>query len=289
MAIHKKRSSYFSPLELQVLLEAYKERENIIRMKSNTAVAAKARKVAWQEIAAKVNGQCNQLTEKRTWQQLKMKYKNLVQAANRKKVEVLKRSGGASPPPPSQIESEEMVLSPVQGMTVAEAIPGGSSSESVTPGTYILTYELASKVANQDPPATATVIKDENVAFSATDSEPERPTEVQFQRVTGGEQVEGPSDSTVQLDTSAVTDLYRVHLLRKIAKTDKEMVFLDRQIRKADLEIQLLERQLSTSEVTSSLTGNVSAQPVSNPTKDVLLNKCLGSDSTPQANPSGLS
>ncbi len=51
----KKRSTYFSPAELDVLLQAYGEYEHIFRKKSNTATAAKEREFAWEKIAAPVN------------------------------------------------------------------------------------------------------------------------------------------------------------------------------------------------------------------------------------------
>lgn len=51
----KKRSSYFSPAELDVLMQAYGEYEHIFKKKSNTAAAAKDRELAWEKIAARVN------------------------------------------------------------------------------------------------------------------------------------------------------------------------------------------------------------------------------------------
>lgn len=51
----QKRSSYVTPLELEVLLRAYGEYEHIFKKKSNTAAAAKERELAWERIAAQVN------------------------------------------------------------------------------------------------------------------------------------------------------------------------------------------------------------------------------------------
>ncbi|PWA33719.1 hypothetical protein CCH79_00007533, partial [Gambusia affinis] len=73
----KKRSSYFTPLEQTVLLQAYEEHAHIFSKKSNKAAAAKARQAAWKSVAARVNA-CNS-GERRTWMQLKMKYKNMIQ------------------------------------------------------------------------------------------------------------------------------------------------------------------------------------------------------------------
>uniref|UniRef100_A0A8C7ZB12 Ubiquitin carboxyl-terminal hydrolase n=1 Tax=Oryzias sinensis TaxID=183150 RepID=A0A8C7ZB12_9TELE len=43
----KKRSAYFSPAELDVLLQSYSEYEQIFQKKSNTAASAKQRQLAW--------------------------------------------------------------------------------------------------------------------------------------------------------------------------------------------------------------------------------------------------
>ncbi|XP_054870005.1 uncharacterized protein LOC118470775 isoform X2 [Amphiprion ocellaris] len=72
---------------------------------------------------------CNPAGEKRMWQQLKMKYKNIVQTANRKKADACKKGGGPAPP---VTEAEELLLSQNLGRPVAEGIPGGSSSSETT-------------------------------------------------------------------------------------------------------------------------------------------------------------
>ena len=102
---NKPRSSYFSPAELQILMTAYAESEHIFLLKSNTMAAAKKRELAWKKIADRVRvfekkkmfslecstystiifhmcvcaHSCNTTGPKRTWLQLKMKYKNVVQ------------------------------------------------------------------------------------------------------------------------------------------------------------------------------------------------------------------
>lgn len=54
-ASDKKRCAYFSPAELDVLMQAYAEFEHVFKKKSNTAAAAKERELAWVKIAARVN------------------------------------------------------------------------------------------------------------------------------------------------------------------------------------------------------------------------------------------
>lgn len=51
----RKRSAYFTPLEIDILLGVYGEYEHIFSKKGNTAAAAKERELAWERIAARVN------------------------------------------------------------------------------------------------------------------------------------------------------------------------------------------------------------------------------------------
>ncbi|KAK0146638.1 hypothetical protein N1851_014035 [Merluccius polli] len=123
------KRSYFNVLELEVLMLAYGEYEHIFYRRCNTAAAAKERETQGRTLLPEST--CNSTGEKRTWKQLKMKHKNIIQNANRKKAEARKTGGG--PPPPPLTEAEELALSQNRGHPVAEGIPGGSSSEFVTP------------------------------------------------------------------------------------------------------------------------------------------------------------
>ncbi|KAK0139203.1 hypothetical protein N1851_024130 [Merluccius polli] len=113
MTTEKKRSTYFSAMELEVLMLAYGEYDHIFRRNTNTAAAAKERETAWEK-----KNCCPSQREKRTWKQLKMKHKNIIQKAIRKKAEARKMGGG--PPPPPLTEAEELALSQNRGRPVAE-------------------------------------------------------------------------------------------------------------------------------------------------------------------------
>ncbi|XP_056598334.1 uncharacterized protein LOC130421137 isoform X5 [Triplophysa dalaica] len=232
----KQRSVYFSPMELEVLLQAYGEYEPIFRKKSNTAAAAKERALAWEKIASRVNA-CNPSAIKRTWQQLKMKYKNIIQSANRKRAEARKTGGGPAPPPLT--DAEEMALSLNTGRPVAEGIPGGSSSEPVSPqdtSAYIIYSD--GKVSLVEPLVTTEPQAVDEGDEETLSADTERPTESM------AEQEEGPSNSDTQINALPVKELYKLHLIKKLQKTDKELVYLDRQILKTDLEIELLRHKL---------------------------------------------
>jgi len=55
MTTETKRATYFTPLELEVLMQAYGEHEHVFRRKCNTVAATKERETAWEKIAARVN------------------------------------------------------------------------------------------------------------------------------------------------------------------------------------------------------------------------------------------
>lgn len=55
MTTENKRATYFTAMELEVLLQAYGEYEHVFRRKCNTVAAAKERETAWEKTAARVN------------------------------------------------------------------------------------------------------------------------------------------------------------------------------------------------------------------------------------------
>lgn len=245
MATGKRRAAFFTPPELDLLMRTYGEFEHVFKKKCNTAAAAKEREAAWEKIAARVNA-CNSAGVTRTWQQLKMKYKNMVQTASRKKADDLKTGGDPPPPPPPPLkeEEEELDIKPIVGQPLAEAIPGGSSSSELTPQdtSAFIKYSDGAIFLLEPLHTTTDVGTDEEpkeMHSAVTEEKPQRPTEGM-----DGQQQDTASTSTAQTDTLPVKEIYRIHLLKKIQKTDKEMQYLDRQIMKADLEIQLLEHKL---------------------------------------------
>ncbi|KAM9435182.1 uncharacterized protein Hap1MRO34_001390 [Clarias gariepinus] len=126
----KDRAAMFTATEQRLLLETYEEFKDVITKKGNTAAINKAREKGWQEIADRLNA--SNLSEgKRTWQQVKIKYKNIVQNATKKKTEVAGTGGG--PPPASFTPAEELALEINKGRPVLEGIEGGTSSKIISP------------------------------------------------------------------------------------------------------------------------------------------------------------
>ncbi|XP_074547549.1 uncharacterized protein LOC141806159 isoform X2 [Halichoeres trimaculatus] len=229
----KKRSTFITGLELDVLMQAYREYEHIFNNKSNTTAASKEREAAWQKIAARVNER-NLGGEKRTWKQLKMKYKNLA-SANRRRAKSLKTGGDPTPP-------DEMDKSQSPGPALLdEGVPGGGSCETVTPQDTSAFIKCSDSILCFVKPHSPAADEEDNkdgirtlILSTVTGGNPESSDEKQ-------QETEAPSTSTAQLP---MQELNRMYLIKKMTKMDKEMVFLDRQIQKTDLEIEMLQHQL---------------------------------------------
>ncbi|XP_004065530.2 uncharacterized protein LOC101158414 isoform X2 [Oryzias latipes] len=246
----KKRASYFSETELEVLMTAYEEYKPVLTKKSNTAASAKERISAWQQITDRVNA-CNTPGTRRTLSQVKMKHKNILQQANRKKAEALRAGGGPLSLPPA----EELDL-PLKGEPAIDGTPGGSSSDSATNTMALVKcIDADGQFVLMEPPASLHSVKvdedEEEAAFAVRELDSSRPMEVHdapiaiLQNIAGaGSADEGRCPSTMNLGSLPTTELHKVHLLRQIKKCDLEMDLIQLNAKKTSLEIELLERQL---------------------------------------------
>lgn len=150
----------------------YEELQHIIQIKSNTLAAAKARKECWQKIADCLNAN-NQSGTKRTWEQVRNKYKNIIQSANRKKAEGNRTGGG--PPPPAFTPAEELALCSHQGRPILEGVEGGVSSSPCGSGSSQLQAKLlqveAGTIQLLPPPSqrlTSPEVDEETVSVCST-------------------------------------------------------------------------------------------------------------------------
>ncbi|XP_026114582.1 uncharacterized protein LOC113092989 isoform X4 [Carassius auratus] len=106
---------------------------------------------------------CNPSGATRTLSQVKMKHKNILQKANRKKTEA--RLTGGGPPQPPLTPSEELALSLNKGRPVVAGIPGGSSSNilcSTSDGEKRVKYTDGRIVLLDSPERTQSVTVDED-------------------------------------------------------------------------------------------------------------------------------
>ncbi|RVE64872.1 hypothetical protein OJAV_G00130170 [Oryzias javanicus] len=210
----KKRASYFTEAELGVLLCAYEEFKPIFAKKSNTAASHKERALAWQKITNKVNA-CKS-GAKRTPYQVKMKYKNMQQKANRKKAR-LKR----------------LLIDDIPG----DISPLSTSNDTISGGSIIL-------LEPPEIPESISIDEDEDTILDNAGM----PTE----NLPGDlKTTETHSASTSNLCSLSAKELHKVHLQRQIRKSEMEMDLMQLEmekkkmaIQKAKLEVEILEYQL---------------------------------------------
>ncbi|CAM4732662.1 unnamed protein product [Leuciscus chuanchicus] len=136
----------------------------------------------WDNISAKV------------MERMRIKH-HIVVLANRKKAEARKTGGGPAPPPLTN--AEEMALSLNAGRPMAEGIPGGTSSEPVTPEDLSAFIKYSDgKICLLEPPVPTEPQSvddgDEETVSAAT----EMPTESVEEQ-----QEDGPSTSGAQMNT----------------------------------------------------------------------------------------
>ncbi|XP_039620438.1 uncharacterized protein LOC120536174 [Polypterus senegalus] len=210
----KERATFFNTSELELLMQCYDDEKDTISAKSNTAASAKARREAWQRIADRINA-CNPRGVKRSWQQVKTKYKNIVQSANRK-MEHWETGGGSDPP--RLTLAEELALHHNCARQMMDGKPEGSSSEQVRPtGRSPCVKAPACPASPVDPPAPIQAL-DKQVVHRET-----RPNEV-------GER--------------GMKETYKRYLEEEMEYRKVKRRLLEKQMIKLDLEIQLLEKQL---------------------------------------------
>ncbi|XP_072572638.1 uncharacterized protein [Paramormyrops kingsleyae] len=119
------RAPYFTEAECVIIMQGYEEFKSTIQGKSNTSAANKSRQACWQRIADRVNASSN--TAQRTWQQVRMKYKNIMTSANKKKLSIKATGGG--PPPEAFSRAEELAVANNVGRPTMEGVEGGVQSD----------------------------------------------------------------------------------------------------------------------------------------------------------------
>ncbi|XP_041643842.1 uncharacterized protein LOC121510032 isoform X2 [Cheilinus undulatus] len=121
------RAHFFSPKEQELILKLYEEEREILTAKSNTTSASRNREDAWQRIADKINA-ASDSGYKRTWQQVKVKHKNIVQTAKRRRLEVMRIGAGSATPSLNSAE-EDVLLHKDNSRLRVEVLPSGACIE----------------------------------------------------------------------------------------------------------------------------------------------------------------
>ncbi|KAM9433447.1 uncharacterized protein ACWYII_043575 isoform 3-T6 [Salvelinus alpinus] len=199
---------------------------------------------------------------KRTWQQVKIKYKNILQNAVKKNTHRQGTGGGS--PKADLTPAEDMALELNKGRPVLEGIPGGKetsigSSQDATrfiqvSGSTVFLLEPPAQAPDdadpgEGPSAAATAHDgddDEEETISLDSRRHEDPDAIQWENQPGN------------ISSQAIRKLYGNHLRRQIELADIDIQYKKkkmenlaleseikkRTIRKLDLEIKKLEREL---------------------------------------------
>ncbi|XP_053352697.1 uncharacterized protein LOC128524243 isoform X2 [Clarias gariepinus] len=241
-AMARERAAFFSPFEQEIILKAFEEHKDIITAKCNTAAAAKSRVEAWQDIADRLNA-ANPNNVKRTWQQVKIKYKNIVQS-NRKR----KQKFGEGLTTTDFSPAEKMALWQIRGRPVIDGTILGLSSEQtgISVGRHIAMEPESSATLIQRVPAIPDSAE-EHTEHSDSEhdeknivvcSHPEEGSEAYTSQEDPGPS--GPSRPADEDRDEDVTALYKRYLRQEIAYRQLKM-------KKLEKEIQLLDKQLDVS------------------------------------------
>ncbi|KAM9457323.1 uncharacterized protein Hap1MRO34_018559 isoform 2-T2 [Clarias gariepinus] len=237
----KDRAAMFTATEQRLLLESYEEFKDVITKKGNTAAINKAREKGWQEIADRLNANLSE--GKRTWQQVKIKYKNIVQNATKKKTEVAGTGGG--PPPASFTPAEELALEINKGRPVLEGIEGGTSSKIISPSIRSEYIKVTKdSVCFMDPPD---IMLPWSQGEGPSVEEDEETVSVCSRRPEDADSVLEPSQSgtTCEKNPENIKGVYKRYLLKQMEATDIDIQYKKLKMRKLELEIQQLQKNAS--------------------------------------------
>ncbi|KAM6943970.1 uncharacterized protein PEZ65_001899 [Lycodopsis pacificus] len=233
----QERAHFFSSKEQELVLKLYEEERQILTAKSNTTSASKLREEAWQRIA----DQINVVTDsgyKRSWQQVKVKHKNIVQTAKRRQVEVMRDDGGTAMP--SLTSAEEDVLQhkdnslrlEVLGGACIEPLTGSDSSFISVSGHPVLLL-----------PVTKT--EPESLSSDETDvSDTHFEGDVHSFQERDNSACATIGERSAVRQTEDIRTLYCCYLKKEIENRDQQMAYRALKMRKMEKEMLLLDKQL---------------------------------------------
>eukprot|EP00066_Takifugu_rubripes_P024508 XP_011613774.1 PREDICTED: uncharacterized protein LOC105418017 isoform X1 [Takifugu rubripes] len=226
------RAHFFSPKEQELILKLYEEERVILTAKSNTTSASKLREEAWQRIADKINA-VSDSGYKRTWQQVKVKHKNIVQTAKRRRAELLRNHGGSATP--SQVSAEE------EGRLRVEVLSGGACIEPLSGS------ESSFISVSGHPVLLLPVTKTEPESLSGDDTDiSDAHLEGELHGGSFQERAHSFPFATRNVETQSddIRALYCSYLKKEMENRDQEMAFRALKMKKLEKEILLLDKQL---------------------------------------------
>nr|XP_055042871.1 uncharacterized protein LOC129429909 [Misgurnus anguillicaudatus] len=238
----KERAQFFSAAEQELLLEGYAEFQTLIKTQGNTSKAAKTRREGWQKVADKLNAATTG-GPLRTLEQVKIKYKNILQNATKKRAEQLKTGDG--PAPPCYTAAEELALGLNVDWPIVSGIPEGISSLDTQPGTSSSTFITVSHNTPTLLPVPMQVVAEACADSEATLSDDcplkEEPESTSAER-TDPEMTEGDVQSLYKRSLQHKLEYYEL----KKKKMMGEIELQDLMKKKVTLEIELLQKEVES-------------------------------------------
>ncbi|XP_019949274.1 uncharacterized protein [Paralichthys olivaceus] len=235
------RAHFFSSKEQELILKLYEEEREILTAKSNTTSASKLREEAWQRIADKINV-VSDSGYKRTWQQVKIKHKNIVQSAKRRRVELM-RNHQEDSATLSLTSAEDDMLQHKDNRLRVEVFPGaacidpltGSDSSFISMSGHPVLLLPVTKTEPESLSSDETDISDAHFEEDLHSSS--------FQeRSNSACATRGGRDAERQ--TEDIRALYCSYLKKEMENRDQQMAYRALKMRKLEKEILLLDKQL---------------------------------------------
>ncbi|CAN9513527.1 unnamed protein product [Ophioblennius macclurei] len=234
------RAHFFSSKEQDLILRLYEEEREILTAKSNTTSASKLREEAWQRIADRIN-EVSDSGYKRTWQQVKVKHKNIMQTAKRRRAELMRNISESGTPSLTSGEEDMLLHKDKLRLDILPVVPcldqisGSDNSFVDAPGHPVLLL----------PPVTKT--EPESLSSDETDvSEPH--FEIDMNSSCFQEKLDsaGPAAGgrSAAKQAEDVRELYCSYLKKEMENRDQEMAYRALKMRKLEKEILLLDKQL---------------------------------------------
>ncbi|XP_023843950.1 uncharacterized protein si:ch211-107p11.3 isoform X1 [Salvelinus sp. IW2-2015] len=243
------RAAFFSAAEQQVILQRFEDLKHIFNHKNNTTAAGKARQAAWQKIADSVNA-VNPSGVKRSWLQVKVKYKNMVQTA--KKADRQKTKEG--PLQPVFSAAEDLMAETHKFCSTIDSITEETSSteleSTLSCSNFVrvlanrmtseeITAESGSEVSLNNVP----VVYIDNAEEITSDSSIHEGPGINEATPSTSKTWDREGDKQRKPSNVKVKDLYMKYLQQEIDYRRLKM-------QKMSLEMKLLEKQLNVSSTT---------------------------------------
>ncbi|XP_020783896.1 uncharacterized protein LOC110163307 isoform X2 [Boleophthalmus pectinirostris] len=235
----QERAHFFSTKEQELILKLYEEERDILTAKSNTSSASRLREEAWQRIADKINA-ASDSGYKRSWQQVKIKHKNIIQSARRRRAEMLK-NGFIPPLSPTDIMPQKDRLR-VEVLPSAECIEPLSDTEASSAYINVSGHPVILMPVTKTEPES---MSSDETDISDTHYEGIDVHNSSMQEVISVGNKNASSSRSVEVQKDDLRSLYCTYLKKEIENREQLMAYRALKMKKLEKEILLLDKQLA--------------------------------------------